>query len=177
MPGKKIRLSESELINVIRDIISEVESFTGDTGSLKDFNLSPISLDLSKLQQKDLSISNPGKKTIKNNETLINQLSLKNIIDPKKINYSTNDKDFLSKLTKDLKDAGFRPYLKMRRNFEGPVISPGFVFTVPQAGFEMQLDRYYFGFSERPPFLKNVQITGSYNPLQKMYRAGLRINI
>lgn len=174
---KIIRLKESELINVIRNIISEVGSSTGDTQSLKNLNLSPISLDLTKLQKKDLSISNPGFKTTENNEKLINQLSLKNMIDPKKINYSVNDKDFLSKLTKDLKDAGFRPYLKMRRNFEGPIITPGFVFTVPQAGFEMQLDRYYFGFSERPPFLKNVQIVGSYNPLQKMYRAGLKINI
>jgi hypothetical protein len=175
--GKIIRLKESELIHIIRDIISEVESFTGDTESLKNLNLSPISLDLSKLQKNDLSILNPGSVTIKNNQTLINQLSLKNIIDPKKISYSTNDKDFLSKLTKDLKDAGFRPYLKLRRNFEGPIPTPGFIFTVPQAGFEMQLDRYYFGFSERPPFLRNVQIMGSYQPLQKMYRAGLKINI
>jgi hypothetical protein len=38
--GKIIRLKESELIHIIRDIISEVESFTGGTESLKNLNVS-----------------------------------------------------------------------------------------------------------------------------------------
>jgi hypothetical protein len=133
---------------------------------------------LLELPYQKLSILQPSQDTIKTNQNLLNQLQLKNIL-PKKLDYNANDKDFITRLSNDLKKLGFKPSLKAKKGSYGNqnIQITGFQFSIPSIGLNFQINNNYFGVTEKLPFMKNTSISAGYDTKDKNYSAGFKIQI
>lgn len=138
-----------------------------------------------KISHKDLENIIPSLNTVKTNKEILNQLENKNIVtDVNKLNFNVNDKDFLSKVSKEVADKGFTPYLNLVRNerTQDQPTNLSVKYSVPDLGIDLTFRPGYFGVTKNLPFLNDAKLTGKITattprPNSQRKNIGTRINL
>lgn len=165
----KILITEKQFKNIVNFISEQSQPIKAPT----------------KISYKDLENIAPSLNSVKTNTEILNQLESKNIVtDLNKSNFNVNDKNFLSKVSKEVADKGFTPYLNVVGNekTQDQLINLSVKYSIPDLGIDLTFKPGYFGVTKNLPFLNDAKLTGKITataprPNTQRKNIGARFNL